>query len=90
MRISLLIPDVAVDALKLPAGQVQEALQQEFAVFLVKEGLLDQASARLIAGLDRLSFRQLLAKRRVDWGGSPEDAIDDFAAARHAAQAEPK
>lgn len=89
-HIAVQIPDQAVDALRLPPGHIQEQLQQEFAVFLVKEGLLDPASARLIADLDRLSFRQLLAKRQVEWGGSPEDAMQDFAAAGRAARDEPK
>jgi hypothetical protein len=39
----LQIPDEAYKALKLPPGRAEEELQHEFAVFLVKEGLLGPA-----------------------------------------------
>ena len=73
----LQIPDEAYKALKLPPGRAEEELQHEFAVFLVKEGLLGPAQARTIAKMDRLAFQELLARRKVEWGGSPEDALRD-------------
>jgi predicted HTH domain antitoxin len=78
------IPDEAYKALKLPPGRAEEELQHEFAVFLVKEGLLGPAQARTIAKMDRLAFQDLLARRKVDWGGSAEEAIQDLEAARTA------
>ncbi|NEX17924.1 MAG: hypothetical protein C1943_15215 [Halochromatium sp.] len=80
------IPEEAYDALRLPPGRAEEELQQEFAVFLVKEGLLGPALARRIANMNRLAFHELLARRQVDWGGSVEDALRDLETARIAAQ----
>lgn len=85
----LQIPDEAYKALKLPPGRAEEELQHEFAVFLVKDGLLGPAQARSIAKMDRLAFQDLLARRRVEWGGSAEDALDDLKTAHAAAQSDP-
>jgi|GEM_PF-2537691 len=87
--ICLQIPDEACNALKLPPGRAEEELQQEFAVFLVKERLLGPAQARTITKLDRLAFQERLARRNVEWGGSPEDALDDLHTARATAQSDP-
>ncbi|WP_058556451.1 UPF0175 family protein [Thiohalocapsa sp. ML1] len=75
------IPDDAFNALKLPPARAEEELRREFAVFLVKEGLLEPAQARAVAGMDRVPFQALLAQRQVAWGGSPEDALEDMRAA---------
>jgi predicted HTH domain antitoxin len=86
MTLHLHISDEAYKALKLPLGRVEEELQQGFAVFLVKEGLLGPAQARTITKMDRLAFQELLARRKVEWGGKPEDALQDLEAARAAVQ----
>jgi predicted HTH domain antitoxin len=78
------IPDDAFQALRLPPGRAEEELRREFAVFLVKEGLLEPSRARTIAAMDRLAFQDLLARREVAWSGSPEDAIADMHAAKAA------
>ncbi len=57
-------------------------------MFLVKEGLLGPAQARTIAKMDRLAFHELLARRKVEWGGSPEDALHDLETARAAVQSD--
>lgn len=80
--VSLQIPEDAVDFLKLPPDRAEEELRHEFAVFLVKEGLLGRAQARLVAQMERLPFEELLARRRVPWGGSPQDVLHDFDTAR--------
>ena len=84
--VSLQIPEDAVDFLKLPPERAEEELRREFAVFLVKEGLLGRAQARRVAQMERLAFEDLLARRRVPWGGSPADARHDLATARAAAK----
>ena len=84
----LQIPDEAYKALKLSPGRAEEELCQEFAVFLVKEGLLGPAQARTIAKMDRLAFQELLARRKVEWGGSPKDALQDLEAARAAVRSD--
>jgi hypothetical protein len=78
------IPDDAFAALKLPPERAEAELRREFAVFLVKEGLLEPAQARTVAGMERVPFASLLAGRQVAWGGSPEDALEDMRAARAA------
>jgi hypothetical protein len=40
--------------------------------------------ARTVSGMDRVPFDSLLAQRKVAWGGSPDDALDDMQAARAA------
>lgn len=82
------IPDDAFNALKLPSDRADEELRREFAVFLVKEGLLGPSQARTIADMDRLAFQDLLTQRQVGWGGSPEDAIDDMQAVQAVAPPE--
>lgn len=84
----LQIPDEAYQALKLPPGRAEEELQHEFAVFVVKEGLLHPAQARTIAQMGRVEFQELLARRKVEWGGTPEDALHDLVSARSAVRSE--
>lgn len=82
------IPDDAFNALKLPSGRAEEELRREFAIFLVQEGLLGPSQARTIADIERLAFQDLLTRRQVAWGGSPEDAIEDMQAAQAAVPAD--
>lgn len=82
----LQIPEEAFAALKFPPDRAEEQLRQEFAVFLVREGLLGVAQAKRIAQMDRVSFQTLLAQRRVDLIGSVEDALHDAQSARAASQ----
>lgn len=79
--ITLHIPDEAQDALNLPPARAEEELRREFAVFLVKEGLLAPTQARTVASMTRLAFHELLARRKVCWGGSHQDALQDLEAA---------
>jgi len=86
----LQIPEEAFKALKLPPGRAEEELQHEFAVFLVKEGLLDPAHARTVARMGRVEFQDLLARRKVEWSASPDDALHDLATARAAVRFDSK
>jgi predicted HTH domain antitoxin len=86
--VCLQIPDEAYQALRLPPEHAEEALKHEFAVFLVKEGLLSAAQARKVADLGRIAFQDLLARRRVPWAGSVEDVQADLLAARAAARSD--
>lgn len=78
----LQIPDDAFAALKLPPDRAEEQLRQEFAVFLVKEGLLGIAPAKRIAQMDRVSFLALLAQRQVELIGSVAEALHDAQCAK--------
>jgi predicted HTH domain antitoxin len=84
--VCLQIPDEAYRALKLTPDRAEEELKHEFAVFLVKEGLLNAAQARKVADMDRIAFQDLLARRRVPWAGLADDVLRDLDAAQAAAQ----
>lgn len=75
------IPPDVVRSLRLPAARVQDELRREFAVFLVREGLLPQAKACQMAGMERLEFEDLLTKRQVAWPGTLDDVQRDAATA---------
>lgn len=81
-------PDV-LEALRLPPDRMAEELRREFAVFLVREGLLPRAQARKLAAMERLEFEDLLARRHVEWEGTADDVFEDVEAARQALPEEP-
>lgn len=80
--ITLEIPDDIAAALRFPANRASEELRREFAVFLVKEGILPRHKARRLAAMERVAFEDLLARRGVPWEGSAEDVLADVAAAQ--------
>jgi len=63
--LTLEIPPEAILALKCPPDRAQQVLREEFAVFLVREGLLPRPQARLVARMERLEFDDLLVRRKV-------------------------
>ena len=80
--ITLEISGDILEALRLPEARAAEELRREFAVFLVRESLLPRAKARLLAGMERIEFDDLLARRRVPWEGTVDEVLADVAAAR--------
>ena len=50
-------------------------LRREFAVYLVKEGLLPRHQARQLAALERVAFEDLLARRGVAFVGDWRSAL---------------
>jgi predicted HTH domain antitoxin len=81
-------PDV-LEAVRLPPDRVADELRREFAVFLVREGLLPRAKARQLAAMERLDFDDLLARRGVAWEGTVDDVLQDVEEARQALREEP-
>lgn len=79
------IPDEIVHALRIPERRADEELRKEFAVFLVREGLLSRPMARRLAGMERVEFDDLLARRQVPWEGTIDDVLKDAEAAETAA-----
>ena len=79
--ITLEIPDDVAATLRFPANRASEELRREFAVFLVKEGILPRQKARRLAGMERVAFEDLLARRGVAWEGSVDDVLADVEAA---------
>lgn len=75
--IVLEIPEDIVRSLRVPEARAEEELRREFAVFLVKEGLLSRPKARVLAGMERIEFEDLLARRQVAWEGSIGDVTED-------------
>jgi len=75
------IPYEALSALKLPHGRAQEELRHEFAVFLVREGLLPRPQARLVAQMTRLDFEDLLVRRKVPIEIDVEDLLNEVQSA---------
>lgn len=82
--ITLEIPDDIAAALRFPANRASEELRREFAVFLVKEGILPRQKARRLAAMERVPFEDLLARRGVAWEGSVDDVFADVEAAERA------
>jgi cytochrome P450 len=70
-----------------PRGEAE--LRREFAVFLVREGLLPRGKARQLAAMERLEFDDLLARRGVAWEGTAEEVFEDVGDARAALAEEP-
>jgi predicted HTH domain antitoxin len=81
-------PDV-LEAIRLPPDRVADELRREFAVFLVREGLLPRAKARQLAAMERIEFDDLLARRGVAWEGTVDDVLQDVEDARQALLEEP-
>lgn len=79
--ITLEIPEDVADALRFPPNRASEELQREFAVFLVKEGILPRHKARRLAAMERIAFDDLLARRGVAWEGTADEVFADVAAA---------
>lgn len=72
------LPEAIATRLRvLPAPRASEELRREFAVCLVKEGLLPRHEARKLSAMGRLAFDDLLAHRRVAWEGSAADVFAD-------------
>lgn len=63
--ITLEIPEDIAAALRFPANRAGEELRREFAVFLVKEGILPRHKARRLAAMERTGHGGLGAHRRV-------------------------
>jgi predicted HTH domain antitoxin len=79
--ITLEIPDDIADALRFPPNRASEELRREFAVFLVKEGILPRHKARKLAAMERVAFEDLLARRGVSWEGTADEVFTEVEAA---------
>jgi predicted HTH domain antitoxin len=82
--ITLEIPDDIAAALRFPENRASEEIRREFAVFLVKEGILPRQKARRLAGMERVAFEDLLARRGVAWEGGVADVFSDVEAVERA------
>ncbi len=72
-----ILEDVIVH-LRLPPRNLEQELKKELAVHLYAEGLLPQASACRLAGMNRLAFARLLGERQIPVRYTAEDLDQDL------------
>lgn len=66
MALILEIPDEVVQALRLPASEVQAELRKELAVALYARGALSLGKSVEMAGLTRQEFEAILGRRHIE------------------------
>ena len=66
MQVTLEIPDEAVHSMRLRASDAQAEIAKEIALALYARGLLSLGKATELAGMARLDFEAILAKRRIE------------------------
>ncbi|RLC13690.1 MAG: UPF0175 family protein [Deltaproteobacteria bacterium] len=57
-------PDI-LEAVRLPPGEIKNELRKELALALYRRSLLSLGKARVLAGMNRWEFEELLGRRRV-------------------------
>lgn len=73
MQVTLEIPDEAVHSMRLRSSDAQAEVSQEIALALYARGWLSLGKATELAGMARLDFEAVLAKRRIE---RPFDATE--------------
>lgn len=76
--LSIEIPEDVIIHLRLPPRNLEQELKKELAVHLYAEGLLPQASACRLAGMNRLAFAQLLGERQIPVRYTSQDLEQDL------------
>ena len=71
------IPEDVVAQARIDPAQLDDTLRRELAVQLYSRGLLPKAAARRLSGMERISFDDLLGKRRVPSELTEEDYESD-------------
>jgi predicted HTH domain antitoxin len=66
MELTIEIPDEAVQALRMPAPELQAELKKELAAVLYSRGALSLGKAVEMSGVTRAEFEGLLARRRIE------------------------
>jgi predicted HTH domain antitoxin len=79
MSIVFEIPDEVAQAIRLPAGDRQEALMIELALALYARGIVSFGKARELTPLNRIEFGLLLGRRGISRHYTEEDLADDIA-----------
>jgi predicted HTH domain antitoxin len=76
--LSIEIPEDVIVHLRLPPRNLEQELKKELAVHLYAEGLLPQASACRLAGMNRLAFAHLLGERQIPVRYTSQDLDQDL------------
>lgn len=77
-KLTLEVPSEVVDAVKLPPVEIEAELRKELALALYQRGVLSLGKARVLAGLTRWGFEQLLADRHIQRHYTETDLQDDL------------
>ncbi len=72
------IPRDVLDAVKLPSSEIEKELRQELALALYERGVLALGKARLLAGMTRWEFEELLGRRRIVRHYTTADLAEDI------------
>lgn len=77
-KLTLEVPAEVVDAAKLPPAELETELRKELALAFYQRGVLSLGKARVLAGLTRWQFEQLLSDRRIPHHYTETDLQDDL------------
>jgi predicted HTH domain antitoxin len=77
-KLILEVPSDVVDAVKLPPAEVEAELRKELALALYQRSVLSLGKSRVLAGMTRWQFEQLLADRHVLRHYAQTDLQDDL------------
>jgi predicted HTH domain antitoxin len=77
-KLTLEVPSEVVDAVKLPPAEIEAELRKELALALYQRGVLSLGKARVLAGMTRWQFEQVLADRHVLRHYTETDLQDDL------------
>lgn len=77
-QVSINIQEDLVQAMKVPASEVQKRLKRELAVRLYEKGLLPFGKARELAEMPRWAFHDLLGEEGIQRRYDREELEDDL------------
>jgi predicted HTH domain antitoxin len=72
------VPSEVIDAVKLPPAEVEGELRKELALALYQRGVLSLGKARILAGMTRWQFEQVLSDRQIPRHYTETDLQDDL------------
>ncbi|HTG35315.1 MAG TPA: UPF0175 family protein [Thermoanaerobaculia bacterium] len=77
-KLTLEVPSEVIDAVKLPPAEVEGELRKELALALYQRGVLSLGKARILAGMTRWQFEQVLSDRQIPRHYTETDLQDDL------------
>ena len=78
----LKIPGDIVDAIRLPAGELDRELHKELALALYQHGMLPSGKACALAGMTRWEFDEFIGRYKICRHYSENDLKEDIDYAR--------
>ena len=77
-KLTLEVLSEVIDAVKLPPAEVEGELRKELALALYQRGVLSLGKARILAGMTRWQFEQVLSDRQIPRHYTETDLQDDL------------